>query len=147
MERRWDKVWPLWVPRTCEVHGPVGQYTRWWSEYRPQYIPLNLHGRLLTYRGAGRAHRKGGGRLLRSLASKKERGWPFSCRTHPNPRRGLFAAHRAGAVASSLKPYAEAFELEYEPKDCGTKVLFTHPCLTQKVFLRSQVRRLLKPLW
>ena len=31
MERRWDKVWPLWVPKTFTVEKPTCEYIREWA--------------------------------------------------------------------------------------------------------------------
>ncbi len=49
MERRWYKVWPMWVPKTLEVERPASEYIREWVELTPGRIALSFYGRDVSY--------------------------------------------------------------------------------------------------
>jgi len=49
MERRWHKVWPVWVPKTLEVEKPTSEYVREWGKYTPDRTALTFYGRDITY--------------------------------------------------------------------------------------------------
>lgn len=134
MEKRWERVWPLWVPKVYEIHGPVGQYIRWWAEYRPEHVALNFYGRVFAYRELEELIQRTAGALVKVFGVRKGDRVAIFMQNSPQFIVVFFAAHRAGAIAVPLNPMLKALELEYELKDCGAKILFTHPYLAQEVF-------------
>jgi len=134
MERRWEKVWPLWVPKVYEVHGPVGRYIKWWAECGAERIALNFYGRVFTYGELEGLIERVAGALVKVFGVKKGDKVAIFMQNSPQFIVAFFAAHRAGAIAVPLNPMLKALELEYELKDCEARVLFTHPYLAQEVF-------------
>jgi len=50
MEKRWYKVWPVWIPKNFEVEQPTSEYIREWATYTPDKIALSFYGRDIPYR-------------------------------------------------------------------------------------------------
>jgi long-chain acyl-CoA synthetase len=122
MERRWHKVWPLWVPKTFPVEKPTSEYIREWASLTPDHIALSYHGRDLTY-----AELNG---LIDRMA------WGFvDLGIQPGDRVAIhmencpqfviayFGAQRAGAVVVPVNPMFKQAELDYELNDAQAETL------------------------
>lgn len=53
MERRWYKVWPMWVPKSLEVDKPASEYIREWATVTPERIAVSFYGQGHDVQGTG----------------------------------------------------------------------------------------------
>lgn len=122
MEKRWYKVWPMWVPKQIEVEKPVCEYVREWADRTPEATAMNFYGRLFTYRELnGLIDRMANG--LIGLGLKKGDRVAIHMDNCPQFVVAYFGALRAGGVAVPLNPMFKHTELAYEINDAGATVL------------------------
>jgi long-chain acyl-CoA synthetase len=120
MERRWHKVWPLWVPTTLEAEKPTSEYVREWGKYTPDRPALTFYGRDITYAELnGMIDRLAWG--LVELGVGKGDRVAIHMENCPQFVISYFAAQRAGGVAVAVNPMFKSLELEHELNDAGAE--------------------------
>ena len=122
MERRWRKLWPLWVPKTLTVEKPASEYMREWAGLTPQKIALSFYGRDISYAELNRAIDAMAWGLI-ELGVKKGDRVAIHMENCPQFVIAYFGAHRAGAVVVPVNPMFKQAELEYEINDAGAETL------------------------
>jgi acyl-CoA synthetase (AMP-forming)/AMP-acid ligase II len=122
MERRWHKVWPVWVPKTFTVEKPVCEFIREWATLTPDRIALSFYGRDITY-GALNVMIDRVARGLVDLGVKKGDRVAIHMENCPQFVIAYFGAHRAGATVVPVNPMFKQAELEYELNDSGAETL------------------------
>ncbi len=122
MERRWDKVWPLWVPKTFTVEKPTCEYIREWAALTPEKIALSFYGRDITYAELNRMIDRFAWGLIDLKVQKGDRV-ALHMENCPQFVIAYFAAQRAGAVVVPVNPMFKRVELEYELNDAGAETL------------------------
>jgi acyl-CoA synthetase (AMP-forming)/AMP-acid ligase II len=122
MERRWHKVWPVWVPKTFTVEKPTSEYMREWATIAPDKIALNFYGRDITYNELNRAADRLAWGLV-DLGVKKGDRVAIHMENCPQFVISYFAAHRAGAIVVPVNPMFKQAELEFEINDAGAETL------------------------
>ncbi|MGC1403694.1 MAG: AMP-binding protein [Thermodesulfobacteriota bacterium] len=122
MDHRWDKVWPLWVPKTFTVEKPTSEYIREWAALTPEKIAISFYGRDITYVELnGMIDRFAWG--LIDLKVKKGDRVALHMENCPQFVIAYFAVQRAGAVVVPVNPMFKHAELEYEIDDAGAETL------------------------
>lgn len=122
MEKRWYKVWPMWVPKQIQVEKPVSEYLREWSNRTPGATVINFYGRLFTYRELNRLIDRMANGLI-GLGLKKGDRVAIHMDNCPQFVIAYFGAQRAGGVAVPLNPMFKHTELAYEINDAGVTIL------------------------
>jgi acyl-CoA synthetase (AMP-forming)/AMP-acid ligase II len=122
MERRWHKVWPLWVPKTFTVEKPTSEYIREWAFLTPERTALCFYGRDLSYGELnGMIDRVAWG--LVDLGIKKGDRVAIHLENCPQFVIAYFAVQRSGAVVVPVNPMFKQAELEYEFNDAQAETL------------------------
>jgi acyl-CoA synthetase (AMP-forming)/AMP-acid ligase II len=122
MERRWYKVWPVWVPKNVEVEKPASEYIRDWATYTPDKIAISFYGRDITYRELNSMIDRAAWGLL-DLGVKKGDRVAVHMENCPQFVIAYFGAQRAGGVVVPVNPMFKHAELEYEINDSGAETL------------------------
>jgi acyl-CoA synthetase (AMP-forming)/AMP-acid ligase II len=122
MERRWYKVWPMWVPKDFDVEKPASEYIRDWATLTPEKIAVSFYGRDMTYKELDRMIDKLAWGLV-GLGIKKGDRVAIHMENCPQFVMAYFAAQRAGGVVVPVNPMFKQAELEYELNDAGTETL------------------------
>ncbi len=122
MERRWHKVWPVWVPKTFSVEKPTSEFIREWAALTPEKIALSFYGRDITYNELNRMVDRAAWWLV-ELGVKKGDRVAVHMENCPQFVIAYFGAHRAGAVVVPVNPMFKQAELEYELNDAGVETL------------------------
>ncbi len=122
MERRWCKLWPIWVPKTFSVEKPTSEYIREWAELTPGKIALSFYGRDITYNELNRMIDRAAWGLV-GLGVKKGDRVAIHMENCPQFVIAYFGAHRAGAIVVPVNPMFKHAELEYELNDAGVETL------------------------
>ena len=122
MERRWHKLWPVWVPKTFTAEKPTSEYMREWAALTPEKIALSFYGRDITFNQLSRMIDQMAWGLV-DLGVKKGDRVAIHMENCPQFVIGYFGAHRAGAVVVPVNPMFKQAELEYELNDAGVETL------------------------
>lgn len=122
MERRWHKVWPMWVPKTLEVEKPTSEYIRDWALLTPDRIALTFYGRDVSYRGLNSMIDKAAWGLVDVGVEKGDRV-ALHMENCPQFVIAYFAVQRAGAAVVAVNPMFKGAELEFEMNDAGVETL------------------------
>ena len=122
MERRWFKVWPVWVPKTFDVEKPVSEYLREWGVLTPEAIALSFYGKDITYAELNRLIDAAAWGLV-SLGVKTCDRVAIQMDNCPQFVIAYFAVHRAGAVVVPVNPMFKQAELEFVLNDAGAETL------------------------
>jgi acyl-CoA synthetase (AMP-forming)/AMP-acid ligase II len=122
MERRWYKVWPVWIPKNFEVEQPTSEYIREWATYTPDKIALSFYGRDIPYREFNSLIDRTAWGLV-DLGVKKGDRVAIHMENCPQFVISYFAAQRAGGVVVPVNPMFKQAELEHEIKDAGAETL------------------------
>lgn len=122
MERRWHKLWPVWVPKTFTAEKPTSEYMREWAALTPEKIALSFYGRDITFNQLSRMIDQMAWGLV-DLEVKKGDRVAIHMENCPQFVIGYFGAHRAGAVVVPVNPMFKQAELEYELNDAGVETL------------------------
>jgi acyl-CoA synthetase (AMP-forming)/AMP-acid ligase II len=120
MERRWHKVWPMWVPKTLEVEKPTSEYIRDWAELTPDRIALSFYGRDMSYRELNNMIDRAAWGLI-GLGVKKGDRVALHMENCPQFVIAYFGAQRAGGAVVAVNPMFKGAELEFELNDAGVK--------------------------
>lgn len=120
MERRWYKVWPMWVPKTLEVEKPTSEYIREWAELTPDRIALSFYGRDVSYRELNNMIDRAAWGLV-GLGVERGDRVAIHMENCPQFVIAYFAIQRAGAAAVAANPMFKGAELEFEMNDAGVK--------------------------
>jgi long-chain acyl-CoA synthetase len=122
MDRRWQKVWPVWVPKTFSVDKPTSEYVREWASLNPDKVALRFYGRDVTYGELnGSIDRLAWG--LVDLGVKKGDRVAIHMENCPQFVISYFAIHRAGAIVVPMNPMFKKVEIEHEINDAGAETL------------------------
>ena len=122
MSPRWDKVWPLWAPRTIEIEKPASEYVRDWSRWTPERIALSFYGRDLSYAELNNlTDRMAWG--LKGLGVKKGDRVAIHMENCPQFVIAYFGVQRAGGVVVAVNPMFKGPELEFELNDSRAETL------------------------
>ena len=122
MEKRWDKVWPMWVPKQFDVEKPACEYLREWAGRTPDKPALNFYGRAITYGELNILIDRLANGLV-GLGLKKGDRVAIHMDNCPQFVIAYFGAQRAGGIAVPVNPMYKHAELEYEINDAGATVL------------------------
>jgi acyl-CoA synthetase (AMP-forming)/AMP-acid ligase II len=122
MERRWHKVWPLWVPKTFPVERPTSEYIREWASLTPQKIALSYHGRDITYDELNHLIDRAAWGLV-DLDVRPGDRVAIHMENCPQFAIAYFGAQRAGAVVVPVNPMFKQAELDYELNDAQAETL------------------------
>ena len=122
MERRWHKVWPLWVPKTFAVKKPTSEYIREWASFTPQKIALSFHGRDFTYIELNSLIDRAAWGLV-DLGVKPGDRVAIHMENCPQFVIAYFGAQRAGAIVVPVNPMFKQAELDYELNDSQAETL------------------------
>lgn len=122
MERRWNQVWPVWVPKTFAVDKAVSEYLREWSVLTPDAAALSFYGKNITYAELNTLIDGATWGLL-SLGVEKGQRVAILMDNCPQFVIAYFAVQRAGAVAVPLNPMFKQAELEFALEDAGAQTL------------------------
>lgn len=122
MEKRWYKVWPVWVPKSFEVEKPTSEYIREWATYTPDKIAISFYGRDITYRELDRMIDKAAWGLVDLGVNKGDRV-AIHMNNCPQFVIAYFGAQRAGGVVVPVNPMFKQAELEHELTDAGAETL------------------------
>lgn len=122
MERKWYKVWPVWVPKTFTVDKPTSEYIREWAKYTPNNIALSLYGKDITYSELNSKIDRAAWGLV-GLGVKKGDRVAVYMENCPQFVIAYFAAQRAGATVVPVNPMFKHAELEFELSDAGAETL------------------------
>ena len=122
MEKRWSKVWPMWVPKQFDVEKPACEYLREWAGRTPGRPALSFYGRAITYGELNALIDRLANGLV-GLGLKKGDRVALHMDNCPQFVISYFAVHRAGGVVVPLNPMFKYAELEYEVNDAGATVL------------------------
>lgn len=122
MERRWDKVWPLWVPKTFTVKKPTSEYLREWATLTPEKTALSFYGQDIVYAELNRMIDRLAWGLV-DLGVRKGDRVALHMENCPQFVIAYFAAQRAGALVVPVNPMFKQAELEYEINDAGAETL------------------------
>jgi acyl-CoA synthetase (AMP-forming)/AMP-acid ligase II len=145
MERRWEKLWPLWVPKTLTVEKPVSEYMREWAELTPENTALSFYGLDISYAKLNRLADAMAWGLV-DLGVKKGDRVAIHMENCPQFVIAYFGAHRAGAVVVPVNPMFKQAELEYEINDAGAETLIGLDYLypeVEKVKSRTPLRNVI----
>jgi len=122
MERRWQNVWPVWVPETFSVRKPACEYVRQWASLNPDKIALRFYGRDLTYAELNSAIDRLAWALV-DLGVKKGDRVAIHMENCPQFVISYFATHRVGAIVVPMNPMFKKAEIEHEINDAGAETL------------------------
>ncbi len=122
MEKRWYKVWPMWVPKQIEVEKPVSEYVREWADRTPEATAMNFYGRIFTYYEMNEMIDRMANGLI-GLGLKKGDRVAIHMDNCPQFVVSYFGIQRAGGIAVPLNPMFKHTELEYEINDAGATIL------------------------
>jgi long-chain acyl-CoA synthetase len=122
MEKRWYKVWPMWVPKEIDPEKPVCEYLREWAGRTPDKTALIFYGRDISYDELNRLTDRLANGLI-GLGLKKGDRVAIHMDNCPQFVIAYFGVLRAGGVAVPLNPMFKHTELEYEVNDAGATVL------------------------
>lgn len=120
MERRWYKVWPMWVPKTLEVEKPTSEYIREWAELTPDRIALSFYGRDVSYRELNTMIDRTAWGLV-GLGVERGDRVAIHMENCPQFVIAYFAIQRAGGAVVAVNPMFKGAELEFEMNDAGVK--------------------------
>jgi acyl-CoA synthetase (AMP-forming)/AMP-acid ligase II len=132
MERRWYKVWPMWVPKSFDVEKPASEYIREWAMLRPEAIAISFYGRDITYGDLNRMIDKAAWGLA-DLGVKKGDRVAVHMDNCPQFVVAYFATQRAGGVVVPVNPMFKQAELEHELNDAGVETLIGLDSLYREV--------------
>jgi long-chain acyl-CoA synthetase len=118
MEKKWHKVWPVWVPKTYEVDRPTCEYIREWAELTPDGVALNFFGRRMSYRELNDLIDRFAAGLL-DLGLLRGDRVAVHMENCPQFVIAYFGAQRAGGVVVPVNPMFKGAELEQEMNDAG----------------------------
>ena len=122
MEKRWYKVWPMWVPKHFEVEKPASEYIREWATVTPEKIALSFYGRDMTYSELDKMLDRAACGLV-DLGVKKGDRVAIHMENCPQFVIAYFGVQRAGGIVVPVNPMFKQAELEYEINDAGAKTL------------------------
>jgi long-chain acyl-CoA synthetase len=122
MEKRWYKVWPMWVPKQIEVDKPASEYIREWATVAPDRIALSFYGRDMSYGELNRMTDRAACGLA-DLGVKKGDRVAVHMENCPQFVIAYFGIQRAGGIAVPVNPMFKLAELEYEINDAGAETL------------------------
>lgn len=122
MEKRWYKVWPMWVPKHFDVEKPTSEYIREWATYTPDKIAISFYGRDITYRELDRMIDKTAWGLVDLGVNKGDRV-AIHMNNCPQFVIAYFGVQRAGGVVVPVNPMFKQAELEHELTDAGAETL------------------------
>lgn len=122
MEKRWYKVWPVWVPKHFEVEKPASEYIREWATYTPDKIALSFYGQDITYKELNSLIDKAAWGLV-NLGIKKGDRVAIHMENCPQFVIAYFATQRAGGIVVPVNPMFKYAELEHEINDAGAETL------------------------
>jgi len=122
MEKRWYKVWPMWVPKQIEVEKPVSEYVREWADRTPEATAMNFYGRIFTYYEMNEMIDRMANGLI-GLGLKKGDRVAIHMDNCPQFVVSYFGIQRAGGIAVPLNPMFKHTDLEYEINDAGATIL------------------------
>ncbi|HMK66784.1 MAG TPA: AMP-binding protein [Thermodesulfobacteriota bacterium] len=137
MERRWDKVWPLWVPKTINVEKPTSEYIREWAALTPEKIAISFYGRDITYAVLNETIDRLAWGLVDLGVTPGDRVG-LQMENCPQFVMAYFAIQRSGAVVVPVNPMFKQAELEYEINDGGIETLIGQDTLYPEV---EKIRR------
>ena len=120
MERRWYKVWPMWVPKTLEVERPASEYIREWVELTPGRIALSFYGRDVSYQELNTMIDRAAWGLV-GLGVERGDRVAIHMENCPQFVIAYFAIQRAGGAVVAVNPMFKGAELEFEMNDAGVK--------------------------
>jgi long-chain acyl-CoA synthetase len=132
MERRWDKVWPLWVPKTVTVEKPTCEYIREWAALTPEKIAISFYGRDIPYAVLNETIDRLAWALV-DLGVKPGDRVGLQMENCPQFVFAYFAIQRAGAVVVPVNPMFKQAELEYEINDGAIETLIGQDTLYPEV--------------
>ncbi len=122
MDRRWYKVWPVWVPKTLDVDKPISECIRDWAKYTPHAVALSYYGQDITYAALNEMIDRTAWALV-SLGLKKGDRVAIHMENCPQFVIAYFSALRAGGIVVPVNPMFKQAELEHELNDAGAKML------------------------
>jgi acyl-CoA synthetase (AMP-forming)/AMP-acid ligase II len=122
MDKRWYKVWPMWVPKSFEVEKPASEYIREWATYTPDKPALAFYGKEISYRELNSLIDRAAWGLV-ELGVKKGDRVAIHMENCPQFVIGYFAAQRAGGVVVPVNPMFKQAELVHELNDAGAGTL------------------------
>jgi acyl-CoA synthetase (AMP-forming)/AMP-acid ligase II len=122
MEKRWYKVWPVWVPKNFDVEKPTSEYIREWATYTPDKIALSFYGKDITYREINSLIDRVAWGLV-DLGVKKGDRVAIHMENCPQFVISYFATLRAGGTVVPVNPMFKRAELEHEINDAGAETL------------------------
>jgi long-chain acyl-CoA synthetase len=122
MERRWHKVWPVWVPKTLDIDKPSSEYIRDWAELTPDSPALTFYGRDITYKELNSMIDKLAWGLLDCGVKTGDRV-AVHMENCPQFVIAYFAAMRAGGIVVPVNPMFKGAELQHELTDAGAQTL------------------------
>lgn len=122
MEKRWYKVWPMWVPKHLDIEEPVSEYLRDWAAYTPGKIAIRFYDRDITYGDLnGLIDRMAN--LLIGLGLRKGERVALFMENCPQFVISYYGTLRAGGIVVPLNPMFKHAEVEYEVNDAGATIL------------------------
>ena len=145
MERRWDKVWPLWVPKTFTVEKPTSEYIREWATLTPEKTALSFYGQDMTYSRLNEMIDRLAWGLV-DLGVQKGDRLAIHMENCPQFVIAYFAAQRAGAMVVPVNPMFKQAELEYEFNDAGAETLIGLDSLypeVEKIKTRTSLKNII----
>lgn len=145
MERRWEKHWPLWVPKSFPVEKPTCEYIREWASLTPEGIAISYHGRDLTYAELNQAVDRAAWALV-DLGVQPGDRVAIHMENCPQFAIAYFGAQRAGATVVPVNPMFKQAELDYELNDAGAETLIGLDTLypdVERVRARTPLRRVI----
>ncbi len=122
MEKRWQKAWPVWVPRGFDVEKPASEYIREWATYTPDKVAISFYGYDITYRDLDRLIDRTAWALIDAGVKKGDR-IAIHMENCPQFVMAYFATLRAGGVIVPVNPMFKHAELEHEINDAGAETL------------------------
>jgi acyl-CoA synthetase (AMP-forming)/AMP-acid ligase II len=145
MDRKWYKVWPMWVPKDFDVEKPTSEYMRDWATLTPEKVAVSFYGRDITYKELDRMIDRLAWGLV-GLGVKKGDRVAIHMENCPQFVMAYFAAQRTGGVVVPLNPMFKQAELEYELNDAGAETLIGFDSLypdVEKVRSRTPLRNVI----
>lgn len=145
LNRRWHKVWPMWVPKSFDVDKPTSEYIREWATMRPEGIAISFYGRDITYRELNNIIDKTAWGLV-DLGVKKGDRVAVHMDNCPQFVIAYFGTQRAGGVVVPVNPMFKQAELEHELSDAGAETLIGLDSLyedVEKVRSKTSLKRVI----
>ena len=145
MERRWHRVWPMWVPKQFEVEKPTSEYIREWATLTPERVALSFYGLDITYQELNSTIDKIAWGLLDLGLTKGDRV-ALHMANCPQFVMAYFGIQRAGGIVVPVNPMFKLAELEHELNDADVQTLFGLDFLyleVEKIRARTPLRKVI----